>query len=87
MGTNVNPDGKLITPYPRRDGRRGDATAQDVLETFAVYQPRTAEMVAAATGINRTIAERVLSELETRGELTRARGGTDVPVWFRPHRD
>ena len=57
---------------------------RDVLEAFAGDRPRTARMVAEEVGVDRRTAERLLTELEARGELTRARAGTAVPVWFRP---
>ncbi len=71
---------------PIRQGRRNGVSADDVLATFSVYQPKTIGIVAADCRIDRETAETLLTELERRKELTRARGSTDSPVWIRRYR-
>ena len=64
---------------------RQEVTPTDVLDTFAVYQVKTAGMVADELGIDREAAVILLDELVARGTLTKMRGHTAMPAWIRPH--
>jgi predicted ArsR family transcriptional regulator len=68
-----------------RHAASGELTREDVLETFSVYQPKTAVMVAEELGVTRRRAVELLDELAKRRLLTKARGSTKTPVWIRPH--
>jgi CRP-like cAMP-binding protein len=71
-----------VETWRERSQRR--VTPEDVLETYSVFQPKTARMVARELGIDPGDAVRLLTRLEMRGELVKARGGTETPVWLRP---
>ncbi|MFC6725082.1 hypothetical protein ACFQE1_12005 [Halobium palmae] len=58
---------------------------EDVLAAFAVYQPKTARMVAEEFDVDRRRAAKLLDELVADRDLTKARGSTETPVWLRPH--
>lgn len=60
-------------------------TEEDVLATFSTYQPKTALMVAEEFDIERARAVRLLDRLAEERDLTKARSGTETPVWLRPH--
>lgn len=60
-------------------------TPEAVLDTFAIYQPKTARMVAEEFDIDPERAAELLDELARRKELTKTYGGTDTPVWLRRH--
>ena len=65
--------------------KRGDVTPTDALDAFAVYQTKTAGMVADELGIDREAAVILLDELVARGALTKIRAHTTTPAWIRPH--
>ena len=65
--------------------RRGGVTPTDVLDTFAVYQVKTAGMVADELGVDRETAAVLLDELVARGSLTKMRAHTGTPAWILPH--
>ena len=72
-GTNLSataPDAAEVTP-------------REVLTSFDVYQPKTARMVADEYDIGTDAATELLATLEEREKLTKARGGTETPVWLR----
>jgi hypothetical protein len=62
-----------------------ELTGEDVLATFAVYQPKTAVMVAEEFDVERRRAVELLDDLAEHHDLTKARAGTETPVWLRPH--
>ena len=66
-------------------GGRKEVLPTDVLGTFAVYQVKTAGMVADELGIDPEAAVILLDELVARGALTKMRGHTATPAWIRPH--
>ena len=66
------------------DGRR-EVTPTDALDAFAVYQVKTAGMMADELGIDREAAVVLLDELVARGALTKMRAHTVTPAWIRPH--
>jgi hypothetical protein len=68
-----------------RRAANDELTQEDVLETFSVYQPKTAPMVAEELDVPRGRVVELLDELTAHRELTKARGGTETPVWLRPH--
>ena len=69
-----------------RENTEAEAVAPaDVLDAFATYQAQTASMVAAKLGVPVEGAVVLLDELAARGELTKARAHTEVPVWILPH--
>ncbi|MFC4356520.1 hypothetical protein ACFO0N_00990 [Halobium salinum] len=69
------------------DGLRYDdsrpLTPEDVLETFATFQARSARLVAEDVGVDVETATDLLDELTDRGLLTKVYGDTDTPVWLR----
>lgn len=69
----------------RTESRTAEATSTDVLALFGVYQPKTLRMVAEEAGLDLETTAILLAELEERGDLTKARGGTRSPVWLRPY--
>jgi hypothetical protein len=69
------------TPTERTTGA---PIPEAVLATFDTYQPKTAGMVAEEFEVDEATAARVLDRLARRGRLTKARGGTETPVWLRP---
>lgn len=62
-----------------------ELSEKDVLETFSAYQPKTALMVAEEFGVEQQRAAELLDDLANRSELTKARAGTETPVWLRSH--
>lgn len=66
-------------------GGQREVAPTDVLDTFAVYQVKTAGMVADEFGIDPEAAVVLLDELVARGALTKMRGHTATPAWIRPH--
>jgi predicted ArsR family transcriptional regulator len=73
--------------YPERtptERTTGAPTTEAVLATFDTYQPKTAGMVAEEFEVAETTAARILDRLVRRGDLTKARGSTETPVWLRP---
>ncbi|MFC4358607.1 hypothetical protein ACFO0N_11710 [Halobium salinum] len=71
--------------YAPRHRTVAEPTPDAVLATFATYQPKTARMVAEEFGIAEETAVDLLERLAGRGDLTKTYGGTETPVWLRPH--
>ena len=69
----------------QRDREADAVTPVDVLDTFATYQSQTAPMVAEKLDVRVEGAVVLLDELVARGELTKARAHTAIPVWILPH--
>ena len=67
------------------DTRGREVTPTDVLDAFAVYQVKTAGMVADEFGVDREAAVILLDELVARRSLTKMRGHTETPAWILPH--